>query len=78
MSKTIYLCTGKDSYDEEKIAFTELEDAESFLRDCIVYAFDAEDVDKDDQGYSKEECLDNWHMECGNYYAQIEAIELFD
>lgn len=77
MSKTIYLCTCKDAYEDEKIAFTDLKEAEHFLADCIDYAFDMEEKDADNDGWNKQECINNWHMECGDYYAQIEQIELF-
>ena len=78
MSKTIYLCTCKDAYEEEKIAFTKKEDAERFLVDCFDYAFEEEEIDKDAYDFAKKDCLDQWHMETENYYAHIETVELFD
>ena len=80
MSKPIYLCTCKDgaAYEEEKLAFAEIKEAEAFLEDCIQYAFDEEAVGVDNNGLTRTECLEQWHMECGDYSAKIELIELFD
>jgi len=78
MPKTIYLCTCKDAYEEEKIAFAKREDAENFMRDCIDYAFEDEERDTDDLGNSKEECVDDWYMRCGDYVAQVDTINLFE
>ena len=78
MSRTIYLCTCKDAYDEEKLCFPTQKQAEFFLKDCIDYAFEEEEVTKDKDGYTKEQALNNWGFSVGDYSAQIETVELFD
>ena len=78
MPKTIYVCTCKDAYEEEKIAFVNREDAEKFMKDCIDYAFDEEERTQDDLGNSKEECVDDWYMRCGDYVAEIGTIDLYE
>ena len=76
--RTIYLCTCRSASEEEKLAFPTKEQAETFLADCIEYAMEEEEIDAELRPFTKKNCLDQWLLETDNYYASIEAVEMFE
>lgn len=74
--KSVYIVTCKDSLTEEKYVFENLDNAEKCLAQCVKQAFEWEETETDDDGWTEEECMINWEFKCGDYSAKIEIADV--
>ena len=77
--KKAYLITMKEVFnDTEKYIFLDKQKANDYFKKCIIEAFKINETEKDDDGYTIEECLQAGTMESDPYTVTLEELEVIN